>query len=141
MTTNAIGTEFQINEIFENDQTDPAIAMDAAGNGVMVWASDEQVGDEDGIYARQFNADGSLGPVFQVNATTNNGQSNPTVAMNADGTFVIAWQDEALDQDGSGIYAQRYNAVGSKLGTEFRVNTTITEDQSDPAIAIGNLGD
>lgn len=140
MTTTAIGTEFQINDIFENDQTDPAIAMDATGNGVMVWASDEQDGDEDGIYARQFSANGNLGPVFQVNATTNNGQSNPTVAMNADGTFVIAWQDEALDQDGSGIYAQRYNSTGNKLGTEFRVNTTVAEDQAEPAIAIDGLG-
>lgn len=140
MTTTAIGTEFQINSFIEDDQTNPAVAMDASGNGIMVWVSDGQDGKQEGIFARQFDANGNLGSEFQVNSTTNNAQTNPTVAMNADGTFVIAWEDETLDQDGSGIFAQRYSADAAKLGTEFRVNTTLEDDQSDPAIAIDGLG-
>lgn len=140
MTTTTIGTEFQVNSVFENDQTNPSIAMDASGNGVMVWVSDGQDGRKEGIYARQFDANGNLGSEFQVNSTIKNAQTNPTVAMNADGTFVIAWQDETLDQDGSGIFGQRYSADATKLGTEFRVNTTVEDDQSEPAIAIDGLG-
>ena len=140
MTTTAIGTEFQINSVFENDQTNPAIAMDASGNGIMVWVSDGQDGKKEGIYARQFDANGNLDSEFLVNSTTRNAQTNPTVAMNDDGTFVIAWEDDNLDQDSSGIFAQRYGADAIKLGTEFRVNTTIEESQSDPAIAIDGLG-
>ncbi|NEP76607.1 hypothetical protein, partial [Okeania sp. SIO2G5] len=99
MTTTAIGTEFQVNSVFENDQTNPAIAMDASGNGIMVWVSDGQDGKDEGIYARQFDANGNLNSEFLVNSTTKNAQTNPTVAMNDDGTFVIAWEDEDQDQD------------------------------------------
>lgn len=140
MTTTSIGTEFQVNNSFENDQTNPVIAMDASGNGIMVWVSDGQDGKKEGIYARQFEANGNLGSEFLVNSTVRNAQTNPTVAMNADGTFVIAWQDEKLDQDGSGIFAQRYSADATKQGTEFRVNTTVADDQSNSAIAIDGLG-
>ena len=140
MVTTPIADEFQVNEFTDNDQTTPAVALDALGNGVMVWVSDEQDDDDEGIYARRFDANGELGDEFRVNTTTNGSQTSPAVAMNADGSFVVVWQDAALDQSNSGIFAQRYDADGNPLGTEFRVNTTVDQAQDSPAIAIDSAG-
>src|SRR5262245_14982181 len=63
-----------------------------------------------------------LGGEFQVNTYTGSQQATPSVAMDANGNFVITWHS---DQDGSGtgIYAQRYDSDGNPMGGEFRVNT------------------
>lgn len=76
-----------------------------------------------------------------VNTYTTNPQYAPSVAIDADGDFIVAWT--SLGQDGSygGIYAQRYNALGVAQGAEFKVNTTTASSQFEPAVAIDNDGD
>jgi hypothetical protein len=74
---------------------------------------------------------------FRVNTTTAYYKESPCIAMDAAGNFVIAWTDYGQDGDGDGIYAQRYNNNGAAVGSEFRVNTTTTSDQSDPSVAMG----
>ncbi|MDZ8089930.1 MAG: hypothetical protein RMY16_30915, partial [Nostoc sp. DedQUE12b] len=76
---------------------------------------------------------------FQVNTTTIGNQSNSTVAIDADGDFVISWQSNG--QDGTKIYAQRYNTDGTPQGGEFQVNTTTSGNQYNPVIAIDTDGD
>lgn len=73
------------------------------------------------------------GEEVQANTYTTNAQQQPTVAVLADGGFVIAWMSS--EQDGSmlGIYAQRFNAVGQKIGDEFKVNTLTAAHQLYPA--------
>jgi hypothetical protein len=78
------------------------------------------------------------GSEFLVNTITAGGQEQPTVTALANGRFVATWLDashSADDPSGGAIRAQVFNADGSKLGGEFRVNTTTAEDQSEPAIA------
>jgi hypothetical protein len=56
-------------------------------------------------------------------------------ALPGDG-FVVAWQ--SLDQDASetwGIYAQRYDGAGKRVGPELLVNRYTTGDQTNPSIA------
>lgn len=62
-------------------------------------------------------------------------QSQPAVAALTDGGFVIVWQ--SLLQDGSywGVYGQRFNAVGVKVGSEFQVNTKTHDSQQQPSVA------
>ncbi|MEH2165449.1 MAG: tandem-95 repeat protein, partial [Nostoc sp.] len=55
---------------------------------------------------------------FKVNTYTTNSQSNPTVAMDAGGDFVISWTSDGQDGSGNGIYAQ--------LNTNSGVPPTIT---------------
>src|SRR5687768_10593422 len=87
------------------------------------------------------------GPEFPVNSYNFEFQAVPAVAMDADGDFVVAWeslgQDEAgtYDQPTAGVYAQRYNAAGVRQGPEFRVNTTTTNAQQAPAVAMDDSGD
>ena len=89
--------------------------MDAAGRFVVAWVSDGQDGDGDGIFARRFAADGgALGDEFLVNTDIAGDQSAPSVAIDASGAFVIAWQGD--DGAGDGILVQRYDASGVAQG-------------------------
>ncbi len=82
-----------------------------------------------------------LGGEVRVNTTTLYSQSLSTVAMDADGDYVVTWRSNGQDGSGYGIYAQRYNAVGVRQGGEFRVNTTTAGTQLNPKVAMDNDGD
>lgn len=43
--------------------------------------------------------------------------------------------------DDSGVFAQRYDASGNKVGGEVLVNTTTTGVQSNPVISMADNGD
>ncbi|MEH2081064.1 MAG: putative Ig domain-containing protein [Nostoc sp.] len=138
----AIGGEFQVNTSTNNNQVNPTIAMDADGDLVISWTSYGQDGSGDGIYAQRYNNAGvAQGGEFQVNTHADNFQYNPTVAMDADGDFVISWTSYNQDGYGNGIYAQRYNHAGQAQGGEFQVNSDIDYDQTNSTIAIDADGD
>jgi hypothetical protein len=137
-----VGTSVRANTFVASDQTSPSVASDAYGNFVVAWMSDAQDGSGRGIYAQRYNAAGlPQGGEFRVNTTTANAQGLPSVAADADGDFVVAWQ--SLFQDGSnyGVYAQRYNAAGAPQGGEFRANTTTVGNQGMPSVAVDADGD
>ncbi len=135
------GDEFLVNTYSTGSQGRPSVAMDANGNFVVVWGG-AGPSDSAGIHAQRYDAAGTpQGGEFRVNTYTTGSQGRLSVAMDADGDFVVAWQSQ--DQDGSfdGIYAQRYDATGSPQGSEFRVNTYTTFIQSDPFMAMDTDGD
>ncbi|SDY83474.1 S-layer family protein [Nitrosomonas sp. Nm33] len=131
----AQGTEFQVNSTVANDQFAPTITALTDGGFVVSWVSNGQDGSGVGIYAQRYNVDGTTqGGEFQVNTYVTNDQSNPAITALADGGFVVSWVSSGQDGSGFGIYAQRYNADGTTQGGEFKVNTYVTNDQTDPAI-------
>ncbi len=75
-----------------------------------------------------------------VNSHTDRSQSFPDVAAGASGDVVVVWQ--SLGQDGSswGIYAQRYDASGQKVGDEIQVNTSTKRSQRDASVAVADDG-
>jgi hypothetical protein len=149
MSLSPLGGEFRVNTTTSTNETNPAMAMDVDGDFVVVWTSyveepadgggPEFIGD---VYAQRFNALGvKQGPEFRVNTTTANNQRLPAVAMDDAGNFVVAWTSEAQDGSGDGIYIRRYNAAGTPLTGEIRVNTFTTANQVSPAIAMDPNGD
>ena len=53
-----------------------------------------------------------------------------------DGGYVVVWgSDTNQDSSGWGIYGQRFDATGAPVGGEFRVNYTVSGNQSQPAVA------
>jgi len=70
----------------------------------------------------------------------NNDQINPSVAGLNDGGFVVIWQSEGQDGSGAGIYGQRYNQDGNRVGSEFHVNTYTNSDQGYPSVTALNDG-
>ena len=138
----AQGGEILVNTTTTGDQSDPTVAMDAAGNFVVTWTSAGQDGDGNGVYAQRFNALGiAQGSEIQVNTTTTGDQSGAAIGMDAVGNFVIAWTSDGQDGSLGGVYAQRFDAAGVAQDSEIAVNTTTTGDQSSPTIAVNATGD
>jgi cysteine-rich repeat protein len=76
------------------------------------------------------------GVEFVVNSYTPGTQRFPDVACDAQGDFLIAWQDEAKDGSGAGVFAQRYASDGARLGAEFQVNSYTTQQQMQAAVSL-----
>jgi hypothetical protein len=132
------GGEFQVNTYTTGYQLSPAVRLDARGHFAIVWQSDSQDGSSDGVFGQRFDAAGlPVGGEFRVNAYTTGPQTNPAVAMDPGGNFVVVWEG-GLDQDGDGfgVFGQRYDAAGRPQGAEFRVNSYTTDDQYSPAVAM-----
>ena len=114
----SFGGEFQVNTHTSNDQRNAAVAMDVAGNFVVVWSSYSQDGSSNGIFGRRF--DPNCNPIveeFQINAITSGNQTEPSVAMNDDGDFVVVWQGPGLTEgDEEDIFAQRFDNSAGEIG-------------------------
>ena len=132
----AQGSEFLVNTYTTESQTEPSVAMDAAGNFVIAWQSFGQDGDNEGIYAKRYNSSGVVqGSEFHVSTYTTSNQDLPVVAMDSTGNFVVVWESNQ-DGSGNGIYGQRYNSSGAAQGSEFRINTTTTNQQQNPVVTM-----
>ena len=137
-----VGPETLVNSHTVGNQTDPAVALDSAGDDVVVWSSFGQDGSGWGVFAQQYNAFGNpIGSEFQVNTYTKDNQKSPTVAMDAAGDFVIAWQSLLENGYGYDIYARCYDASGVAQGDEFQVNTRRYNYQANPSVAMDAAGD
>ncbi|MGE0607853.1 MAG: tandem-95 repeat protein [Pirellulales bacterium] len=133
----ALGNEFQVNTYTNKEQLGASIAMDDAGNFVVTWSSKDQDGDNWGVYAKRFDAAGTVqGGEFRVNSTTAKDQTASSVAMSANGTFVVTWSSKDQDGDNWGIYGKRYDASGIPQGTEFLVNSATAKEQEFSSVAM-----
>jgi hypothetical protein len=124
---NAIGSNILINDdVGNSDQYDPSVALNNDGTYVITW-EDQRNGHWD-IYAQRFDASGNaIGPNKLINDDEgSNDQYDPSIAMNDDGVYVITWGDK---RNGHwSIYAQLFNAAGTRLGYNYPVNSTFAID-------------
>lgn len=111
------GGEIPVNTTLAGSQLDPDVAVDAAGNFVVVWQG------AGGIFGRRFNADGTpRGSEFQVN-TFNGSQSRPRVAMDAAGNFVVIWMSFGqIDPDLLALMGRRYDSAGNPVDGELQIS-------------------
>ena len=142
-----IGGEFRINSYTPSFQFRPVVASDAKNNFVVVWSSYLQDGDQYGVYAQRYAANGTpSGAEFRVNTFTGGGQGasyyfleqNHAVSMAPNGNFVVVWGSYDANQDGDGpsVHGQRFSAAGVALGTEFQINTYTGGYQFGPTVAM-----
>jgi len=82
----------------------------------------------------------SVGSEFIVNTSTDGNQYYPDTAMDSSGNFVVVWSADE-DPDSLGIYAQKFDSNGNKIGTEFLVNQAIAGIQYYPTIGMSNSGE
>jgi len=133
------GPEFAVNSYTLGYQDGPQVGGDAAGNFVVVWYG-AGPGDDDGIFGQRFDATGSpVGGEFLVNASTTGDQIAPSLAVNPDGSFVVAWNTVPA-AGASQIRAERFDASGTPVGPEFQVNTDSVYPQSVTRVASDRLG-
>jgi hypothetical protein len=129
------GTEFLTNTTTVGLQGDPGIAIQPSGNFVVTWWDGGNTPER--ILAQRFASSAvKVGAEFQVNTYTDASLSleRPSIGADQQGNFVIVWQSPT-DGFGDGVFGQRFDPLGSRLGTEFQVNTYTETDQVRPAIA------
>jgi hypothetical protein len=129
------GGEFQVNSYTAGEQLDTAVASSPNGLFVIAWTGNGQDGSGAGVFGQRYAVGGNpTGAEFRVNSFTSGAQQAPSLAVAADGRFVIVW--ESREQDGShyGVFGQRYDAAGNRAGNEFRVNSITTNVQRRPAV-------
>ncbi|WP_429059748.1 hypothetical protein, partial [Azospirillum doebereinerae] len=109
----------------------------ASGQSVVTWTSIGQDGSLHGVYAQQYDAGGNaVGGEFRVNTYTNNAQTTSRIAALNDGGYVIVWHSIGQDGSGYGVYGQRFDAGGLRVGGEFHISTgMLTYDQGAPKVA------
>ncbi len=131
----AAGTEFRVNTYTATDQAHSTATGLSGGGFVVTWVSYAQDGGLNGVYGQRFASDGTaVGSEFRVNTTTSDQQMAPDVTALPDGGFLVTWESNGQDGSGYGVYAQRFGADGSAVGSEFRVNTYTSNNQFDPSV-------
>ncbi|VVN08321.1 hypothetical protein PS659_03722 [Pseudomonas fluorescens] len=130
------GAEVRISTKVADDQTDPVVKVLSNGSYVVTWQSAPDDGDGNDetdapadIYSQLFNAAGvKVGAETRVNTTITGNQEEPNVTAMTDGGYLVTWAGQGIG-DVNGIFCQRFNASGVKVGSETRINTTTTDNQ------------
>ena len=134
-----VGNEQQVNSFTPNNQGEQEVTALQDGGWVVVWMSDQQDTDSNGIFGQRYNSEGvAVGGEFQVSTFATGSQADPVVTALDNGGWVVVWESNFLDAPGvndTGIIAQRYNADGTPAGGETVVNITTAATQFDPAVA------
>ena len=131
------GGEFRVNTYVFSYQNAPSVAMAASGSFVVVWQSFGQDSSTYGIFGQRFDAAGvPLGGEFLVNSYLPYTQMHPNVAADPAGDFVVVWESNNQDEVGISVFGQVFDAAGSPVGSEFRLNTYTTNTQSDARVSL-----
>ncbi|MEW6536691.1 MAG: fibronectin type III domain-containing protein, partial [Candidatus Auribacterota bacterium] len=86
------------------------------------------------VYGRFLDNEGNpLGTEFRINTYTSSYQYNPAVACNGT-NYLVAWQSNGQDGSDYGIYGQTINSAGEKVGSEIKISTYTSYEQSTPSV-------
>jgi len=80
-------------------------------------------------------AETPVGPQYRVNTYATGTQRAPSAALLGGAGSVVVWQSAGQDGSGYGVFGQRLNTFPTPSGTEFRVNSYTSLDQSSPRVA------
>ncbi len=159
------GTEFQVNTFTTYSESRPDVAMASGGSFVVVWET--QYGDEfanpffpdngfptsldHSVTMRRYNAAGT--PLEDdeehINTYVPGNQARPTIAMNTNGSFVVAWESASAyysashdnRDDGAGVWARCFNPDGTGSESEFHINTYTPGAEGNLSLATNGSGD
>lgn len=71
---------------------------------------------------------------FRVNTFVKHSQRRPSVAV-YDAGFTVVWSSAKQDGNGWGVFGQRFDVQGSRLGSEFRVSQNTKANQENAAVS------
>ncbi len=129
-----LSTDIHVSTSTLLNQNIPSIAGLEGGGYIVVWQGLGR-GDDFGIFAQRYGADGApVGVETRINSTTADLQQVPSVSALAGGGYVVAWQSQNQDGSRSGIYTQRFDSGGAPAGVETRANTFTALEQANPAV-------
>jgi Bacterial Ig domain/Dockerin type I domain len=138
------GTDQKINVSAPLNQTLPSVAMDANGDFVVAWSDQTHLGPmyEYNVDARVYNRAGQAQTGEIVVAQTTGG-TRPSVAMDANGDFVVSWEVLNTSSYHYGVSAQRYNLAGTAQGGNIVITSgsSVATDGESPKVAMDSTGD
>jgi hypothetical protein len=118
-----IGGEFVVNSYTTGDQGSVAIAMNDNGSFVIVWYG-EGSGGVMGVYGRTYNSNGvATSKQFLVGSASSDTEKAPSVAIAADGSFVVVWTVYDVASLDSHILGRCYTNTGN-AGAIFQVDSS-----------------
>jgi hypothetical protein len=109
-------SERTVNTVARDQQLEPDVAVDDVFRPVVVWADDRDRNDFFQIRMRGFDADGRERLAERTANTDSDGQQHqPSIAMEANGRFTAASQDDK-DKDGlADVLVRGFDANGQEL--------------------------
>lgn len=155
------GNNFQVSNSGACMKYSPVVAYKENGNFIIVWndadeggyhkpivspnlpedLSNKNKGTEPDVYAQLYLNDGTpFGGNFMVNEEPGfTYQEYPSVAVDANGNFIIAWQDDR--NDFINIYLQRFLNDGTPSGNNFPAEDYLfLYDQFSPSVSMDGAG-
>jgi hypothetical protein len=76
----------------------------------------------------------------RANTFTSSTQDSVALDVDANGGIVLTWQSRRQDEMTYGVYAQRFDPAGKRLGGEVKVNVHVDGPQTQPAVALDSSG-
>ena len=119
------GAEFRANTYTTATQRRADVHYKANGDFIVTWGGFGPLDSSFyGVSGQRYDAAGTpQGAEFGVNTYTTNYQFLPLAASDRRGNFVIVWGSYFQDGSYYGVFGQRFNAAGAKVGGEFQVNS------------------
>ncbi|MEP2276844.1 MAG: cadherin-like domain-containing protein, partial [Reichenbachiella sp.] len=134
------GNEFIVNSITSDNQVSPDVAQNAGGDFVVVW-KDGYSGNE--IKAQRYNNQGvRQGVEIIVNNDNSTSSRYPSVALNDEGNFMVAWQFYNGATGGEDVMGSVIKWDGEVVEDDFIINSDDTDGkQAYPDITLDENGD
>ncbi len=115
--------------------------MSDEGAFAIGW-SGQSTDDPTGVYLQRFDALGvAIGDEVLVNSHTDNHQEGISLVYLGEGSLVAAWSSLGQDTSDWGVYGQRFDGEGDRLGAEFSWNATTADSQMGVTLAGGPDGE
>ncbi|MEO1367369.1 MAG: hypothetical protein AAFX50_09345, partial [Acidobacteriota bacterium] len=134
------GDEIRINTTTSGWQNDVEVAALPSGF-VVTWESLNVDDDFRGVVYRRYSAAGvPLAGEQLANVTEDGNQNNSAVAVQPDGTFLIAWESDGQDGSEATVIARAFDADGAPAGGEVQINQTTGGDQEKISLAMDGQG-
>jgi len=132
-----LGQEFRVNFETRGRQENPDITMDGLGNIIICWQRYDLDGEGYAVYARTFDRTTQLkGEEFMVHPASPDSQLFPAVDSDAEGNFLVAWQDRSVEESRFDIMARLFNSYGQPLGESFRVDGAVEGREYAPDVVM-----
>ncbi len=117
--------EAVVDQTIPNARSAPEVVALPDGGHLVVWSAKTSVDPNPfatGIFGQRYDADGArTGDEFLISTTELGRRHGPSVAVLDDGGFIVVWTgDDEGDVDG--VFGRQFDALGTAVGQEFRVN-------------------
>jgi tetratricopeptide (TPR) repeat protein len=120
----------------------PRIATDSDGNSIVVWIDERNGGSDARIYAQGLSRYGvtQWSDDVQVNQDTTDQTGGSDIAVDSNGHFFVAWQDQSGSSD---IYSQKLDLDGNVHwgSSDIRLNQGVGDFHTGPSLTVDSSDD